>query len=535
MNKKILALIAFFLLVSIAAEASGKWELAYQPRQRTVKTIATYKNTIFIGTGNGVLKSDDEGKTWEDFSTKDLQKDINGNAQINWITINENKIYIATSFGAYVSSVKKVKWEKIFENTKTESNEVNSITIDNEKIYLCTNDGFWINENDDFKRLNTGLEPNIETGNYEVLYSIKTNENLYLGTSNGIYKFNPQTNTWEDISNGIERFPNKTINAKHIITDNENNLIVSCSTGIYRFTNNNWDKVSEDLKQNNDGYNEAFYLLKSNNEIYTGTASGVYLLKEDSLESISYGIRTKENNKNVYSLGISNNKIYAATDEGLFVYSLSTNNTPLPTIHHPLLLKGEVEKTFTNLEELEPTAIEVQKQAMRFSSLPTNKDFKRYQLQARLRNIVPRVGFDVNSTNSNQSYSQFQNGISSDISLNNKYSADDLKRLQKDGSRYKQLSILWNTNEFIYDDEIKDIISQARLTANIKENILDDVTRIYYKRKNLQLENIIAPEIATEKKLKKELEIAELTSQLDSRTGGWFSKEIEKRKRKIND
>lgn len=528
MNKKILALIAFFLLVSIPAKASSTWELAYQPRQRIVKTIATYKNTIFIGTGNGVLKSDDEGKTWEDFSTKDLQKDLNGNAQVNWITINKNKIYIATSFGAYVSSIKKARWEKIFENTKTESNEVNSITIDNEKIYLCTNDGFWISEGDDFKRLNTGLEPNIETGNYEAFYSIKINEDLYLGTSNGVYKLNFETNIWEDISNGIERLPNKLINAKHLITDNENNLIISCSTGIYKMVNNQWNKISKNLKQNNDGYNEAFYLLNNNNDIYAGTASGVYLLKEDLVESLSYGIRTKENNKNVYSLGILNNNIYAATDEGLFSYSLSTNN-------YPLVLKGEIEKTFTNLEELEPTAIEVQKQAMRFSSLPTNKDFKRYQLQARLRNIVPRVGFDVNSTNSNQNYYQFQNGISSDVSLNNKYSADDLKRLQRDGSRYKQLSILWNTNEFIYDDEIKDIISQARLTANIKENILDDVTRIYYKRKNLQLENIITPETSAEKKLKKELEVAELTSQLDSRTGGWFSKEIEKRKRRLND
>lgn len=528
MNKKIMVWIALFILVLPAFASTESWQLIYQPRQRTVRTIATYKNTIFIGTGNGVLKSNDEGKTWEDFSTKDLQKDLNGNAQVNWITINKNKIYIATSFGAYVSSIKKAKWEKIFENTKTESNNVNSITIDNERIYLCTNDGFWVKEGDDFKRLNTGLEPNIETGNYEALYSIKTNENLYLGTSNGIYKFNSETNTWEDISNGAERLPNKILNAKHLITDNQNNLIVTCSTGIYKLTNNKCEKISENLKQNNDGYNEAFYLLKNNEELYAGTASGVYLLKENSIESLSYGIRTKENNKNVYSLGVLNEKIYAATDEGLFSYSLSTNN-------YPLVLKGEVEKTFTNLEELEPTAIEVQKQAMKFSSLPTNKDFKRYQLQARLRNIVPRVGLDVNSTNSNQNYYQFQNGISSDISLNNKYSADDLKRLQKDGSRYKQLSILWNTNEFIYDDEIKDIISQARLTANIKENILDDVTRIYYKRKNLQLENIITPETSAEKKLKKELEVAELTSQLDSRTGGWFSKEIEKRKRRLND
>lgn len=524
MYKKVIIWIMIFLSILPSFASDSNWQLTYQPRQRQVKSVATYKNTIFIGTGNGVLLSKDFGKSWNDFSTDDLKKDLNGNSRINWITIDKDKIYIATSFGAYVSKIKKPKWEKVFEDTKTESQEVNSITIDDEKIYLCTNDGLWIKENSELKRLNTGLEPNIETGNYEAFYTTRINGELYIGTSNGIYKFDPENNFWSDISSGIEKLPNKILNAKHLTSDKENNLIVSCSTGIYKLVNEQWERISHNLEPNNDGFNEAFYLLKYDEKIYAGTATGVYLLNKDSAESISFGIRTKENNKNVYSLSILNNIIYAATDEGLFSYSLSTYTAPL-------VLKGEIEKTFTNLVELEPSAIEVQKQAIKFSSLPTNKDFKRYQMQARIRNIIPRVGIDINDTNSNLNYYEFQNGIASDISLNNKYNADKTNKLQKDGRRYKQLSILWNTDQFIYDDEINNILSQARLTANIKENILDDVTRIYYKRKNLQLENIISPEINSEKKLKRELEVAELTSQIDSRTGGWFSKEIEKRRK----
>ena len=65
------------------------WQLLYQPRQRVVKSIAIYNEEIFIGTGNGVLVSNDKGKNWKDFGTSQLSKDINGNSFINWINIDE--------------------------------------------------------------------------------------------------------------------------------------------------------------------------------------------------------------------------------------------------------------------------------------------------------------------------------------------------------------------------------------------------------------------------------------------------------------
>ena len=201
----------FFLLTWLPARSQSTWQLLYQPRQRVVKSIGIYKDQIFIGTGNGVLISKDDGKTWEDFGTSELLKDSTGLSYINWIYIDEEnkKIYIATNFGAYYSDVSKPDWHRFFENVKTESNEVNSLTVGKNEVYLSTNDGFWIcNLNlGSCARLNQGLEPDNVSGNFQILYSLKVNDDICLAASNGIYKLNQNKSSWQNISNGIQKLP----------------------------------------------------------------------------------------------------------------------------------------------------------------------------------------------------------------------------------------------------------------------------------------------------------------------------------------
>ena len=549
------------------------WQLLYQPRQRVVKTIGIYKDQIFIGTGSGVLVSKDEGKIWQDFGTNQLLKGSNGLSSINWIYIDEknNKIYIATNFGVYYSGLNKPDWQKLFESTKTGSKNItslsedndfsdeeidssgsededdyltsgqtNSIVVDDDQFYISTNDGFWICDKDlenEPKRLNQGLEPNNISGNYEVFFSLKINNELFLAASNGIYLLNNETLGWQKISEGIQELPDGRINARYLYLDNEQNLWVACGSGVYKSPDKgkSWKNTSNGIRKNADGFQGAFYFYESNGTLYAATENGIYSFnrEKDAWDDLTGGIRTKESTKNVYWLTELKGRIYAATDEGLFVLQKTDQekaNIVQQKQNNTLVLKGKIQTNFATLNELEPSVIEVQKQALKFSSLPTTNDYKRYRLQARMRNLVPRLGVDLNSTGTNTNYFQSDKGISTDITLNNDFNAGKTMRYQHDGKAFKQLSVLWNTDQFVYDDEIRYILNQARLTANIKENLLDDVTRIYFQRRRLQLENLISPPNDETSKLSVDLQIAELTGQLDSRTGGWFTKEIEKRK-----
>lgn len=565
-------LFAFLLLclsVSLCLQTSvyaSTWQLLYQPRQRVVKSIGIYKDQIFIGTGNGVLVSKDEGKTWEDFSTNQLLKNNNGLSFINWIFINKenNKIYIATTFGAYYSELNVPNWHKLFESTKTgakditslsEDNDlsdeeidssdseseddyltggqVNSVTVTKNQIYLSTNDGFWLcanNLENECKRLNEGLEPNNVSGNHEAFYTLKANNELFLASSNGIYLFDDRNLAWQNISEGIQKLPDGRINARHLHVDNEQSLWAACGSGIYKSSDYGkfWENKSNGIRKNAEGFQGAFYFVELNDTLYATTESGVYSYSKenDFWNDLTDGIRTKESTKNVYWLAKLKDNLYTATDEGLFVLGEVKQEEQ----NSKVTLKGKIEADFADLNELEPSVIEVQKQALKFSSLPTTNDYKRYRLQARLRNLVPRVGVDLNSTGTSTNYLQSDKGISTDVSLKNDFNAGRTTRYQRDGKAFKQLSVLWNTDRFFYDDEIRYILNQSRLTANIKENLLDDVTRIYFQRRRLQLENLHSLPKDEIDKLSAELQIAELTGQLDSRTGGWFTKEIKRRK-----
>ncbi len=539
----VLAAMTLIGIVPIGCYSKDTWQSLYQPRQRVVKTISVYKDQIFIGTGNGVLVSKDKGKTWTDFGTDQLLKDSNGLSAINWICINEenNKIYIATSFGAYYSDIYQANWHKFFENIKTESNEINSLTVNKNKIYLDTNDGFWtcnLSLNS-CERLNQGLEPDVLSGNFQIFYSLQVNNDLYIATSNGVYILNKDRASWQNISGGIHKLPGGRINARHLFVDNAGNIWAACGTGIYKSTDRgvSWKSESNGIGKNSEGFQGAFYLFQLDEILYSATESGVYSYNAESTswDSLIAGIRTKESSKNVYWLVALEGDMYAATDEGLFVLreqkQEARGKKQEEQENSIVVLKGKIEADFANLEELEPSIIEVQKQTLKFASLPTNNDYKRYRLQARLRNIVPRVGVDLNTAGTNTNYYQFDKGISTDVSLSNDFKAGKTNRYQYDGRSFKQLALLWNTNQFIYDDEIREILNQARLTANIKENLLDDVTRIYFQRRRVQLENLTSPPNDEISKLSTELQLAELTGQLDSRTGGWFTKEIEKRKK----
>lgn len=518
-------------MLPLECYGNDSWELLFQPRQRTVKTIAIYNEQIFIGTGGGVLVSSDGGNTWKDFGTTQLQKDINGNTSINWTHINDRNIYIATSFGAYISKIDNPKWEKIFESTKTESSNINSLTISNNKVYLTTNDGFWICYGNECNRLNKGLEADNDSSNYETFYALDHKGNLFLGTSNGIYNFNEESISWHKISDGIQGLPDNRINARHLLIDKEGSLWAACGTGVYFSQDHKtWEKISNGIKKNDAGFQEAYYFFQDTDKLYVACASGIYYLEEEekNWKDFSFGIRTKESSKNVYWLEKVYENYLAATDEGLFIYNNQDSNQ-----QNTYPLKGMVEADFAIFEAIEPSVIEVQKQALRFASLPTTKDYKKYRTQARLRNLFPRISFDINTTGTRTNYYELDKGISTNIALNNAFDSGRTTRLERDGRSFKQLGVFWNTDQLIYDNEIVDILNHARLSANIKENLLDDVTRIYFQRKRMQLGTLVSPPNKENEKLAKNLEIAELTGQLDSRTGGWFSKEIERRKRKL--
>jgi hypothetical protein len=87
--------------------------------------------------------------------------------------------------------------------------------------------------------------------------------------------------------------------------------------------------------------------------------------------------------------------------------------------------------------------------------------------------------------------------------------------------------LAWNLPQLIFNAEELDVAS----LAGLMEGILKEATRLYFMRRRLQVDMILTPPTDQASLLTKELRLEELTGLIDAMSGGWFQRELAKRKR----
>ncbi|MDP1852882.1 MAG: hypothetical protein Q8L26_01545 [Candidatus Omnitrophota bacterium] len=62
--------------------------------------------------------------------------------------------------------------------------------------------------------------------------------------------------------------------------------------------------------------------------------------------------------------------------------------------------------------------------------------------------------------------------------------------------------------------------------VELRDDILNEVTRLYYERRRLQAEIFLSPPDEPRIKIEKELRLQELTASIDGLTGGYLSGQL---------
>ncbi|MDI6751290.1 MAG: hypothetical protein QME07_00290 [bacterium] len=211
-------------------------------------------------------------------------------------------------------------------------------------------------------------------------------------------------------------------------------------------------------------------LILMPDSLYIIQEKGIYKLKEDGLTKLSalpYKIIDAD-------FGSS---LLVATNGGVFKLGNETNKT-------------------SNKQD-EPDYLSVQQMAIRYAEVQPEK-IAGWRKRARYKAVFPDLSLSYFNT------------------INYSVTKDYVV-----GPKDWSLSLSWDLGNLIYSSDQTTIDSRSKLMVDLRNDILDEVNRIYFERKRLLAELMLEKDES--KKLNKELLIEELTARLDGFTGGGFS------------
>jgi photosystem II stability/assembly factor-like uncharacterized protein len=234
--------------------------------------------------------------------------------------------------------------------------------------------------------------------------------------------------------------------------------------------------------------------------LYAATDRGVarYEPAQARWEVITAGLSSAP----VHDLAVTPDRLWAATDTGLYHAPLVTdpflgNEPPAP------------QALLANFAH-EPTMAQVREAAIRYAEVAPEK-IARWRRQAALRALFPTV--DV--------------GIDRDHSRTAHYDEGTFPKFQivetNDRDSSLDLSITWELGDLLWNDDQTSIDVRSKLMVQLRNDIVDEVTRMYFERRRVQVALLTAPPEDPQEILEQELRLQELTALIDGLTGGYFS------------
>ena len=167
----------------------------------------------------------------------------------------------------------------------------------------------------------------------------------------------------------------------------------------------------------------------------------------------------------------------------------------------------------------EPGIAELHRLAIAYADVHPDK-ISRWKKEARLKAWVPDVDIGVDG---GRGWSRSDSLWGSSSSGGTHYVGPDDKSSSRDIGW--DVSLSWDLSDVIWSTDQTSIDARAKLMVELREDIINQVTRLYFERRRLQIE-MRTPGPDAQPVWTYELRIAELTALLDGLTGGGFSRSV---------
>jgi len=529
-------ILTIFLLVGVSLGFStdlSVWNKIsqgiYEADIRSMTIDPINNDHIYVGTSKALYISIDKGRNYQA-----ILRPSGKRKGVNDIFIPNDQlqvVYAATDSGLFKTKNSGTTWDRIYYSSDEDSRTCLSVIRYDQKTFLGTRNGLFLNIDQEtgWRRIKDGLNNN-------PIYHIVQNENfIYLSSGQMLFSMDKRTYDIQKIfslgigegfrengsssTNSLIR-EDQVIKFLEISEMNNENLFVASTKGIFFSSDQgeHWQRLPTLNLAINDI--TAISVLESSEspqknclgssldclEILAGTRKGVLFLDDGKWMPLYKGMET---NQVSYLAKNMRGSVYAATTKG--IYFLSAEKA--------LPLLNRITETIDGLRDQirfhhEPDINEVHQFAIDYAEVNREKIIN-WRVLARKKALLPdlSVGLDRDASdmfhwNTGANPDELQKGrdlIDWDVSLS-----------------WDLADIVWSTDQTTID-------SRSKLMVELREDILDQVTRLYFERRRIQIELITNEFLNPPLMIDKEMRIAELTALIDALTGGEFSKRIVKK------
>ena len=236
--------------------------------------------------------------------------------------------------------------------------------------------------------------------------------------------------------------------------------------------------------------------------LYAATARGVarYEPGPERWQMISEGLATTP----IRDLAAATDALWAATDQGLYRYDV----VPEAFGEGDPPSAQELLAHFTH----EPTIGQVRDVAIRYAEVHPDK-IAQWRRQAALKALFPKVAVGIDRSRSHDAH--FDEGTFPKFQIVE----------TQDQNTGLDFSVTWDLGDLIWNDDQTSIDVRSKLMVQLRDDIVDEVTRTYFERRRLQVALLSQPPSEQQDRLDKALRLQELTALIDGLTGGYFSKQ----------
>ncbi len=463
---------------------------------------------IYIGSDSGIFKSEDNAQAWR------MILSVRGqNRNVNFLIFDpqdKNGLYAATGNGVFYSNSQGRHWRRIFRGRSGPENDCSAIAASGPVLYLGTRAGLFISKDQGLswqrslgklgssQIVSVAADKNVQSG---IVY-VACSEGLFKSRDKGeswvkIFTANPAENNHQLQDDQEEEREAKNSNLRYILVEpgNPDFLYLATSEGIYKSKDrgNSWETfttygmLGRDVK---------FMLISEGSGFFVLTKSAVYEYRNERWQEISFGLASSD----IRFIALDKRcNFYAACDKGLFKTSLADGNGT----------KNDLISLYLNDE---PDIRKVQQAAIAYAEVHPDK-IKTWRKQAAQKAMLPQVNLGLNRNVTDLWHWETGSGTKAE---------DDVLRKGNDVIEW-DVTLSWDLSGLIWNNDQTSIDSRSKLMSELRDNILDEINRLYFERIRLKMELDSLSIEDRKKRWDRELRLKELAASLDALTDGYFS------------